>query len=81
LANGPRDRQTDTLNYEISTVWETKTRTTLQKAQKDFLCGEGTGIGDGTPKPCKLDDDEFRREKFDFENVTEVSRSWYLCFG
>jgi len=29
-----RDRQTTTLNYEISTMWETKPRTTLQKTSR-----------------------------------------------
>jgi len=29
-----RDRLTDTLNYEISTVWETKPRTTPQKTSR-----------------------------------------------
>jgi hypothetical protein len=56
-----RDRQTATLNYEISTVWETKPRTTTQKTYR-LLMGPVQEL-----KPCKLydnDDDEIEQLKF-----------------
>ena len=34
------DRQTATLNYEISTMWETKPRTTLQKTSRLLMGAE-----------------------------------------
>jgi len=49
-----RERQTATLNCEISTMWETKPRTTPQKASR-LLMGLEQVM---TPKPCKLCDDD-----------------------
>jgi len=50
LANG--QGKTTTLNYEISTMWETKPRTTPQKTSQ-LLMGSEQSRG---PKPCKLYD-------------------------
>jgi len=41
-----RDRQTATLNYEISTVWEMKPRTTTQKKTSRLLMGPELVTGD-----------------------------------
>jgi len=51
-ANG--QKQTATLNCEISTMWKTKPRTTPQKASRLLM-----GLEQFTmPKPCKLYDDD-----------------------
>ena len=67
-------RQTATLNYEISTVWETKPRTTTQKTSR-LLMGPVQEL-----KPCKLcdddddDDDEIEQLKF-YVNHPEMLNS------
>jgi hypothetical protein len=53
LANG--QRQTATLNYEISNMCEKKSRKTPQKISK-LLAGSGLVT---MPKPCKLCNDSF----------------------
>jgi hypothetical protein len=47
-----KDRQTATLNYEISAAWEMKPRTTTQKISR-LLMGPVQEL-----KPCKLYDDD-----------------------
>jgi len=52
LANG--QKQTATLNYEISNMWETKPRTTLQRRLDGYWDrSKSRGL-----KPCKLYDDD-----------------------
>ena len=48
------DRQTATLNYEISTIWDTKPRTTLQKTSRLLMGPEQVTW----PTAVQADDDD-----------------------
>jgi hypothetical protein len=60
-ANG--QRQTATLNHEISTMWETKLRTTAQKTSRLLMTSEEVT----RPKPLKLyEDDDAKLQTINF---------------
>ena len=63
-----RDRQTATLNYEISTVWELKPRTTTQKTSR-LLMGPVQELN-----PCKLYDDD--DDDDDGDEIEQLPSIW-----
>ena len=74
-----RDRQTATLNCEISIMWKTKPRTTSQNASRLLM-----GIEQVTmPKPCKLyddDDDDDDDNNDDNDDKSTYSTSFVFFF-
>jgi len=65
------DRQTATLNYEISTVWETKPRTTSQKTSGLLMGPEQVT----RPKTLQTyDDDDDDDDDDDYDNLVYFVR-------
>ena len=68
LANG----QTNTLNYEVSNMWEIKPRTTPQKTCKTV---NRTGTGHKAQNPASYDDDD---DDYNSNHITLII--YFLCF-